>query len=394
MITFLIVEDCPNKLKAIKNKLIELGVHELRIKDVNNKLDALNLLKEKIFDFLILDINIYNSSRCQEITKDSGVDLLIELEDSIHSPRTKFHIPNTIFVMSEYPEAISNNGESFKRCKVIPCHYNSGSADWSFDLKTELKRAELKHQSVVEKKSNEIILYSIHGIQTFGGWQNKLDQILKLHDKYQIIEHIPYKYHHFPITHFLSSGKRTNEVNRLSKEIKDLANRLPEARICLVGHSFGTFLIAESLKSINIRLNIDKIILSGSVLTSNYDWSEIISKHNIQNISNECASNDWALVFSHFFAKGLGMGGIEGFSPHGGILTNRYFRGGHSCFFNDLRLKEWSQFIHGETLDMMDERGNAGPNDMLFSFFTKTKRRWVFLMTTIPICVLLLCYLP
>ena len=71
MITFLIVEDCPNKLKAIKNKLIELGVHELRIKDVNNKLDALNLLKEKIFDFLILDINIYNSSRCQEITKNS-----------------------------------------------------------------------------------------------------------------------------------------------------------------------------------------------------------------------------------------------------------------------------------------------------------------------------------
>jgi hypothetical protein len=393
LITFLIVEDCPNKLKAIKDKLIELGVHELRIKDVDNKNDALSLLKEKIFDFLILDINIYNSSKCQQITKNAGVDLLIKLEDSILSPRTKYNIPNTIFVMSEYPEAISNNGESFKRCKVIPCQYDSGSEDWSSELETELKRAELKHQSVIERKSNEIVIYSVHGIQTFGGWQDDLDRILKSHKNNKIVEHIPYKYHHFPITHFLRDGKRESEINKFSKEIKELANRTPEARICLVGHSFGTFLIAESLKSINVRLNIDKIILSGSVLDSSYDWSDIILKHNIQSINNECASNDWALVCSHFFAKGLGMAGIEGLPPHGGILTNRHFNGGHSCFFNELRLKEWSNFIHGGTLEMVNERGDAGINDMFFSLFTKTRKRWVFLIPTIPLCALYLWHL-
>jgi hypothetical protein len=392
LITFLIVEDCPNKLTAIKNRLFKLGVHKLRITEVDNKLDALNLLKEKPFDFLILDLNIFTTSESKKVTKSAGVDLLIELEDSILSPRNSFNIPNTIFVMSEFPEAISNNGESFKRCKVIPCQYTSSSEDWSLELETEVKRAELRHQSVIEKKSNDVVVYSVHGIQTFAKWQNDLDDILNSDSQGQVIEHIPYKYHHYPIIHFLSSGKRVTEVKKLSKDIQLLANRYPEARICLIGHSFGTFLIAESLKSLNVRLNIDKVILSGSVLNSDYDWSGIISKHNIQGIINECASNDWALVCSRFFAKGLGMAGIEGLPPHGGIITNRHFSGGHSCFFNKKTLTDWCRFVSGHNLTMVEERDNAGLYDMFFSFFTKIRRRWVYLIIIILLSSLYLFY--
>ncbi|WP_158768223.1 hypothetical protein [Paraglaciecola sp. L1A13] len=378
MITFLIVEDCHNKLSAIKQKLNGLGVSEFRIKETNNKNDALNFLKESIFDFLILDINIYASADCVSITKNAGVDLLIAIEDSIFSPRKKYNIPNTIFVMSEYPDAITNNGESFNKCKVIPCQYSSDSEDWMLELDREVKLAELKQQSVIDRKSNDIVVYSVHGIQTFGGWQGKLDRELKSHTETKVLEHIPYKYHHFPIIHFLRTGKRLNEVNKFSKEIKLLANRSPDTRICLVGHSFGTYIIAESLKSLDVRINVESIVLSGSVLRSDYDWSEIISRHNIKTIINDCASNDLALVASHFFARGLGKAGIEGFSPHGGIVQNRYFNGGHSQFCNNKTLKEWCCLIHGEEINIVDERKDAGLYDSFISWFTKTSRRWIY----------------
>jgi len=379
LITFLIVEDCTIKLAEIRSKLSRLGINEARIKDVNNKIEALELLAQKPFDFLILDINIYQDKGSSTITKGSGIDLLIDLEDSLLSPRNSYNIPNTIFVMSEDPEAITNNGQAFNRCKVVPCQYVNGSQDWSSELEVELKRAELRQQSVIEKKSNELVVYSVHGIQTFGGWQEKLDTVLKKYGEGTVSEHIIYKYHHFPITHFLRSSKRADEVDKLSKDLLILARRFPEARICIVGHSFGTYLIAESLKKISDRLNIDRIILAGSVLQSDYDWTDIINKHNIKSVTNECASKDSALVFSHFFAKGLGMAGIEGLSPHGGIIINRHFEGGHSCFFTDSTFSQWSQYIHGDILDAKDDRGDAQISDMLFSFLTKTRRRWVFL---------------
>ena len=381
MITFLIVEDCPKKLIAIKKRLGELDVSELRITDVSNKAAALELLQERPFDFLILDIHIYRTQQCEEISPNAGVDLLVELEDSILSPRNRYNIPNSIFVMSEFPEAILKNGETFKKCKIIPCRYSHDSDDWSQELEVELRRAELKQQSVIGIKSHDIVVYSVHGIQTFGGWQSKLGEALKSYTKSQIVEHIPYKYHHFPITHFLRSGKREYEVANLAKEINLLANRHPEAKICLVGHSFGTYLIAESLKALNTRLNIDKVILCGSVLNSNYDWSPSIQKHNIKNIINECASNDWALVFSHFFAKGLGMAGVESFKPHSGVVTNRYLKGGHSCFFNEITINEWCGYIHGVPIFPKDDRDDAGVSDAIFSFITKTRRRWILIYT-------------
>lgn len=388
LITFLIVEDCNRKLNDITKKLSALGINNTRVKPVSNKDEALSLLKSNRYDFLILDINIFETSDCSVVTKNAGVDLLIELEDSILSPRNSYNIPNTIFVMSEYPEAISNNGETFKKCKVIPCRYSSGTEDWSIELAKEIRRAELKHQTVVEKKSRDIVVYSVHGIQTFGRWQNDFDIILRNAPKSTVIEHIIYKYHHFPLTHFLRSGKRGIEVEKLKGELLNVANRYPESRICIVGHSFGTFIIAESLKSLKTRLNIDVVILAGSVLKSSYDWSDIILKHDIKIIYNECASTDWALVCSHFFAKGLGMAGVEGFLPHNGTIINRHFKGGHSCFFNKSTLLEWSSVINGEKLEVKDERSDAGFKDFLFSLLTKTRKRWVLFFAIIPLSLL------
>lgn len=379
MITVLIVEDCISKFSEIKSVLLELDIPETRLTHVNNKEDARELLKNRSFDFFILDINIFQNKNSDKITKNAGADLLVELENSILSPRTHFNIPNTIFIMSEYHDALLTNKETFNRCKVVPCQYERGSQDWIQELKIEIKKETLKNQVKIDKIDSKIVILSIHGIQTFGQWQNKLNKTLENHKEFNSSVHILYKYHYFPITHFLRNNKRAFEVDKVCRDIVQTTERFPDAKFCIVGHSFGTYLIAESLAKIHHRINVERIILAGSVLKSDYDWFPIIRKHNIKKIINECSTRDIPLLFSHFFAKGLGMAGIEGFPPHAGVIMNRYTTGGHSCFFNKENLQAWTNFIYGADIEFKDNRSDAGISDMILSIFTKSRRRWFFL---------------
>lgn len=127
-----------------------------------------------------------------------------------------------------------------------------------------------------------------------------------------------------------------------------MAEKHPGCCITLIGHSFGTYLIAKSLKNISQTSTpyFDRIILCGSVLKASYDWDEIIRRHNIKSILNDCALNDRPLVMSQAFAVGLGMAGRVGFKrKHGQLIENRFFNGGHSDFFNSQVFGHWERFI-------------------------------------------------
>ncbi len=80
------------------------------------------------------------------------------------------------------------------------------------------------------------------------------------------------------------------------------------------------------------------------------------------------------------------MAGIQGLKPHGSIVTNRYYNGGHSCFFTKDTLKDWCEIILGSFINNKDERDEADFQDAVISFLTKTKRRWIVAtITTIPL---------
>jgi hypothetical protein len=379
LLKYLIIEDCPNKLANIKEFLHSLKISDSRIKDIDNKSDALILLKERTFDFLILDINIPLSPDKKYPVAGAGVELLTDLDNSVNSPRVDYNIPPTTFILSEFPDAISENLKQIHHCKVFPCQYNDNSEDWKNELEHEIKKAILKENSYLPMSTDKIVVYSVHGILTFGDWQKDLDQLF-IESGMKIVRHVIYKYYLYPLRHFLRTKKRTLEVEKLKNELFSFAERNPEVKICLVGHSFGTYIIAEALRTMPESINIDKIILSGSVLKPNYDWGKIIKKHKINSIINECASRDYALMCAHFFAKGLGLGGIEGFGNEGGVVKNRYLDGGHSIFFTTKTLQEWVEHLYGTKLSFKDERGSPTIVDNIFSFLIKTRRRSVALI--------------
>lgn len=123
-------------------------------------------------------------------------------------------------------------------------------------------------------------------------------------------------------------------VNRFKREIKQRIKNNYD-RIDFVGHSFGTHIIAWALRGIKSdeKLNLNTIILAGSVLKSTFNWDPITRTRSCR-IINDCGSSDNVLLLSQFWVLFTGMAGRVGFitmSDHN--FKNRFSNFGHSGYF-------------------------------------------------------------
>nr|QKQ34334.1 hypothetical protein HPE44_07135 [Escherichia coli] len=59
-------------------------------------------------------------------------------------------------------------------------------------------------------------------------------------------------------------------------------------------------------------------------------------KQHCNAIINDCAVSDYILLLCKMLVIGLGDAGRKGFiEPNDGVFINRYFKGGHSTYFED-----------------------------------------------------------
>jgi len=195
------------------------------------------------------------------------------------------------------------------------------------------------------------IVVTVHGIRTFAPWQERPAKLLKESDP--SINSISYKYLYYSAVAFWTPRLHQLEVRKFRKELNVLRMNHPNARLDLVGHSFGTHLIGHALRQLSgegINLRIDTIILCGSVLRSDFPWRGLIDAGRVRRVINECGENDiWVKVSQ---IRGFGMAGFTGFrgTTDGETFCNRYHRFGHSGFFepdgpesheDDFMRREW-----------------------------------------------------
>jgi hypothetical protein len=180
------------------------------------------------------------------------------------------------------------------------------------------------------------IIITVHGIRTFGQWQNKFLNLIEDHSPH--INVFNYTYGYFSVLAFLIPPLRWLIVKNFRRELLSICEKSPDATIDIIGHSFGTHLIAWAIHSTepNTRPKIRNIILAGSVLKSNFDWSHLFSSGHIKRVINDCGINDNVLIINQLFVLFTGMAGRLGFQGMTGKnLINRYFIGGHSLYFED-----------------------------------------------------------
>jgi tetratricopeptide (TPR) repeat protein len=179
------------------------------------------------------------------------------------------------------------------------------------------------------------LIISVHGIRTFGHWQERLEQLLQAQASNRDLTVINYKYGYFSILAFLVPFLRWLVVRRFRKFYVDVATGQDWDRIDLAGHSFGTHIIAWALYGIDsaARPQVNTIVLAGSVLKSGFPWQVLIG-HGVTRVVNDCGTNDGILILNQICVLGTGMAGLLGFT--GGIgktFRNRFFKCGHSGYF-------------------------------------------------------------
>ncbi|MGS0828288.1 alpha/beta hydrolase [Shewanella sp. 0m-8] len=356
MIDFLVVEDDPKKYSDIE-KFIKSIREDFFIKHVDSVSEAILEIKSRQFSFVFVDIQLPNESgQSSDINSNAGIELVKWIKHN--QKRGKCLPPDNILILSQYKNLIDSHDLEMLKTRVFSYLYESQSNDWKESIKECVEEFLLKSEVNMEKVKDELIVYSVHGINTNGEWQEFFGDYISNQTDLNV-QHSSYKYQYYPILHFLWPPLRESEVNRMIKELKFCARKAPNSTVHLVGHSFGTYVICEALNRIGKESapKIGNLVLVNSVLKSGYDFTNIAQKHEINTILNECAINDKVLIMSQIFALRLGMAGRMGFK--GNLYTtikNRFFKGGHSDLFVKERFSDWLEVIKGNAVSCVDER--------------------------------------
>jgi tetratricopeptide (TPR) repeat protein/pimeloyl-ACP methyl ester carboxylesterase len=177
-------------------------------------------------------------------------------------------------------------------------------------------------------------IVTLHGIQTYGQWQDRLGALLRDAGSAAKVRH--FKYGVFSVFSYFVPFLRWINVWRFRRSLEDLARANPGARIDIVAHSFGTYIAGQSLARIARKggVRLDTVILAGSVLKVGFPWNDLLEKRVVRRVVNECGTRDDVLVWTQFLVLLTGMAGRIGFQ---GLLDdffkNRYYTFGHSGYF-------------------------------------------------------------
>ena len=183
-------------------------------------------------------------------------------------------------------------------------------------------------RSGIRDSADSKILVLIHGIRTDGAWQREVQQQfqgvanLQVHDLgYDVVTGMQ-----------LAGPFRSGPVNKIVRDIRRLKDEEPLARISVIAHSFGTYIVSRILED-HPDISFEKIVLSGSLVKRNYPWDRNARGMRKSSIVNDVGVRDiWPLIAS-CSTWGYGSTGRVGFKN--ATVTDRYFDYGHSDFFEN-----------------------------------------------------------
>lgn len=365
MLDILFVDDNKNRTRKFVTFIEKSKYYNLINLYCCESADAARVqLKTKQYDLLILDV-VLPKKNDSELSPKNGFNLLHDIYN-----KQNLLIPNKIIgITGELNDIQDFRNEFFKFTSVIKeAKYNSSI--WIKEILTEI---ELITDSKIKasKPPSTKILITVHGIRTFGKWQEKTSTLLETYSQHY--NNYSIKYGYFSIFSFLIPVFRKNCIKKVRDQLSKICNENSNKEINIIAHSFGTYLIIKSISALSKNYNFNTLILCGSVMKNNFDIFTFGKKHKICRIINDCSKNDFVLVLSKILILGLGDAGRTGFnSPNCKRFVNRFFSFGHSGYFNfdknnSFVKKQWIPYLlNREKLVAIDNRRSS-----LISDFTE-----------------------
>ncbi len=348
MARIIIVDDDPVRQGRIKNLLLtNFALHDSDIHSSSSINEAKLNLKRITYSIVFLDMALPLYCDSKETDLWGGVKILKDIQ------KGRLEAPERIIGYTALKDDLDKKEKEFKDIGFSLDCAKAGDLSWLSDKVDSIKYC--LHRSTKHRKTEkDFAVLTVHGIRTFGSWQEYLFEKVKVSTGAKDIEHLPFKFTSIDFLTFMVPVLRRKVVERLKTDLRMWLRENRAKEIHCFSHSFGTYIIIKALEEMAGEPGIDSIktiVLSGSVLNKNYDFSKLKYLTNAK-IINDCAVNDAALIFSEALVVGTGMAGVTGFRGlSNDRIQNRYFNGGHSMFFDrnfDFIDKYWLPIFNNE----------------------------------------------
>jgi pimeloyl-ACP methyl ester carboxylesterase len=213
-----------------------------------------------------------------------------------------------------------------------------------------LRRAFLGEQRQLESRifnGADQVVFVLHGIRASNhDWVRQTVQTIK--DKWPHVQAIGPGYKYFSALKFAIPMTRRKNLRWFQDAYTEALARNPLTRFSFIGHSNGTYLLGESLRTVP-GMTFERAALVGSVLPADYDWSERARRGQIKSLRIDGSCYDWPVGWLCSALQGVGMrdigtGGFVGFTTT--VKKDEFFwyAGGHSAPLSDTNLAALAEF--------------------------------------------------
>lgn len=194
-------------------------------------------------------------------------------------------------------------------------------------------------------------LVTVHGMNTYGQWQQDFTWLLAKAYGYSIPSFI-YKYGRLLVSPFLVTRQK-HYVSRLAADlrsrIEEMAGTSYGTRADVIAHSFGTLLVARVLCD-NPDLKVGRVVLTGSIIPPEFDWAELMQRDQVEGVLCHSGGRDAWVRLAPYFIPGSGPSGAYGFRQTDTVRHLHSPTYAHSDFFEPDHLTEmlagpWGSFL-------------------------------------------------
>ena len=227
------------------------------------------------------------------------------------------------------------------------------------------------------------VVLLIHGIRTQADWGPMVRSKLEVPGN---IEVIPIRYGYLDAFRFwFPFWTRIKPIERVYKQIRVALQKYrrshPDAKISIIAHSFGTYIIGEILKR-GFDLQIHRLILCGSVLPQDFPWEQCQGRFDDDKVVNECGKSDIWPVLAQSASWGYGASGTHGFGAV--LVKDRFHARGHGQYFKpEFVEKYWEPFIRRGEYTGTDFEVRMPPTPWLVSVLGILPLQWASIVLVI-----------
>lgn len=186
---------------------------------------------------------------------------------------------------------------------------------------------------------------SLHGIRTRGKWQKDLVPLLATEG----FRPVPLDYGSYSALELLIPMPMDRKLEWLREEYEKVMSVDP--RPSIIAHSFGSWLVANLIEKYP-QVKFDKVILTGSIVDSKFDWRKALARDQLNYLRNDYGKKDiWPRVAACCVYKG-GNSGTFGFEQKAGLIAQKPFEYyTHSTCFTRLHFeREWLPVLKSQVL--------------------------------------------